>query len=871
MAANTSFKVQCPSCEAMVPIRDPNLVGKKIDCPKCKYRFVVEDPEGTDGDPVAAAPAKGKGKAKPAGKKGGNNVLILGSVLGGIALIVLGVGLYMLIAGGGDSNASKPVVPPVTSTTPAVSVPAPSAAAPAPAAETTAAAANTAPTPAAAAAAPQAPAAEALDPGVQTQVGEVSNLLPNDTQAVISINVDRLRNSTLGQQAFETPFGFRPDTFKNGFGLGIEEIAWLLRGENFGQNWSFNVIKMHRDVTLADFAGPLGLKKGAKSPIQGRNYFVIAPNPLLDHLSTILQSEIESREARGGGRKKESSGPLTLVLLDSKTVVVAQEDAMQEFLQANAEPRKLSKIAGDAGSTAPGGAPGGLPAPGERGGRAGGAAGGGEAGEGPQYTDRNAYLTIEPSLKAMLDRLETDKDNLVLTMAQRLQSDPAIVDRVREATGFRQLEVNGMNVLGVALLQLNNEKCKGEVGVDFFREQTAKDLEEALKAALPGAGHVLSLYLGGLPIDVDGASGGGGGTTAASEGGLATAGPGRGAPGGAPGGRPAGSTGGGSGDAKSTIKLERKGRTLVLNVDLSLNEKAYDRVYALAQGVVMRARGMVDMSGGQPRLYELAAAGTKYRNEAVAKEKKPANTYPRGTFPREDSQGRLSRTWPPNQRVSWMAGMLPFLGYQEIYDDIRLQDSWRSEMNVKQGSVLVPAFLDPRYPRPSWRAHPPSLGVTRDLGATHFVGVAGVGSDAGDYSASDPSVAKKLGVFGYERRTNAKDITDGLSNTIFMIQVPPTHQRPWIAGGGATVVGIPESRSIAPFVVTEGGKRGAHVLMCDGSVRFIRDDVSDDVMKALCTIKGGEEIADVNSVAPKVDPPKGPALKTAASAKAGGE
>jgi prepilin-type processing-associated H-X9-DG protein len=192
-------------------------------------------------------------------------------------------------------------------------------------------------------------------------------------------------------------------------------------------------------------------------------------------------------------------------------------------------------------------------------------------------------------------------------------------------------------------------------------------------------------------------------------------------------------------------------------------------------------------------------------------------------------------------------------------------------MNVKQGSVLVPAFLDPRYPRPSWRAHPPSLGITRDLGATHFVGVAGIGQDAADYSASDPTVAKKLGVFGYERRTNAKDIADGLSNTIFMIQVPPTHQRPWIAGGGATVVGIPESRSIAPFVVTEGGKRGAHVLMCDGSVRFIRDDVSDDVMKALCTIKGGEAIADVNSVAPKVDPPKGPALKTAASAKAGGE
>ena len=52
MATTASFKQQCPSCEAMVPIRDPKLVGRKIDCPKCKYRFVVEDP-GTSAEEEA--------------------------------------------------------------------------------------------------------------------------------------------------------------------------------------------------------------------------------------------------------------------------------------------------------------------------------------------------------------------------------------------------------------------------------------------------------------------------------------------------------------------------------------------------------------------------------------------------------------------------------------------------------------------------------------------------------------------------------------------------------------------------------------------------------------------------------------------------
>ena len=285
----------------------------------------------------------------------------------------------------------------------------------------------------------------------------------------------------------------------------------------------------------------------------------------------------------------------------------------------------------------------------------------------------------------------------------------------------------------------------------------------------------------------------------------------------------------------------------------------------------MRMKGMVDMASGEPRFYELSDAVKKYRDADLSKEKekKPKDTYPRATFPRDEGVGRLSRTWPPNQRVSWMAGLLPFLGYQEIYDGIQLKESWRSELNMKQGAVLIPQFLNPRYPRPAWRAHPPSVGVTRDLGATHFVGIAGIGIDAADYPLSDTGVAKKLGVFGYDRRTAVKDIADGMANTAYMIQVPPTHQRPWIAGGGATVAGIPETRSVQPFVSTQAnGKRGTYLLMCDGSVRFVKDDIADDVFKALCTFKGGETV-DPNADAPKVDRPKGPSMKTADAGKSG--
>ena len=154
---------------------------------------------------------------------------------------------------------------------------------------------------------PSAAGVVALSPGIQTPVAEISNLLPNDTQSIMSINMDRLRTCTLGQQAFESRVGIQPEAFKTGFGLGVEEITRFVRAEHFGgQGWSFNVMKTHRPVTLAEFQPPLGLQKAPKSPIQGRDYFLIAPNPLLDHLVGILQSELE----RGTEKAPERRSPI---------------------------------------------------------------------------------------------------------------------------------------------------------------------------------------------------------------------------------------------------------------------------------------------------------------------------------------------------------------------------------------------------------------------------------------------------------------------------------------------------------------------------------------------------------------------------------
>src|SRR5438105_9903574 len=95
----SSFKVPCPSCEAQVLIKNPNLIGTKVECPKCKYRFKVEAPK--EEAAAAEAPAKVE-SAADAGKKAKKKKMLIGVGLGVLAVGLLGAGGYAIF--GGDSK-----------------------------------------------------------------------------------------------------------------------------------------------------------------------------------------------------------------------------------------------------------------------------------------------------------------------------------------------------------------------------------------------------------------------------------------------------------------------------------------------------------------------------------------------------------------------------------------------------------------------------------------------------------------------------------------------------------------------------------------------------------------------------------------------
>ena len=49
MAATATFKQQCPTCEAMVSVKE-TMVGKKVECTKCKDKFIAKKPVAVEDD-----------------------------------------------------------------------------------------------------------------------------------------------------------------------------------------------------------------------------------------------------------------------------------------------------------------------------------------------------------------------------------------------------------------------------------------------------------------------------------------------------------------------------------------------------------------------------------------------------------------------------------------------------------------------------------------------------------------------------------------------------------------------------------------------------------------------------------------------------
>lgn len=215
----------------------------------------------------------------------------------------------------------------------------------------------------------------------------------------------------------------------------------------------------------------------------------------------------------------------------------------------------------------------------------------------------------------------------------------------------------------------------------------------------------------------------------------------------------------------------------------------------------------------------------------------------------------------PESRLSWIASTLPFLGHLDWHGELNFRRPWNSPHN--RGVAM----------RPLEEMINPLLGAAQTeagFPVTHYVGLAGVGADAGELPADDP----RAGVFGFRRQIATSAIGDGASNTIAIVGVSD-QLGPWAAGGQATVRALTQRPYInGPDGFGSGQQDGMLVGMADGSVRFISADVDPRVLERLATINGGETVDLASLEAPQIaarptepvsDEPHAPTTDTAAS------
>jgi prepilin-type processing-associated H-X9-DG protein len=199
---------------------------------------------------------------------------------------------------------------------------------------------------------------------------------------------------------------------------------------------------------------------------------------------------------------------------------------------------------------------------------------------------------------------------------------------------------------------------------------------------------------------------------------------------------------------------------------------------------------------------------------------------------------------PVGQRLSWLAGILPYLEPpppalpapgtarrpskpQVTAEHLHPDLAWDDPKNRPAVDTVLAEYLCPDALGQLGAATP---------GRTSYVGMAGVGPDSAALPAGDPHA----GFFGYERRLTRKELEAGrgASQTLLALETARDNG-PWAQGGPATVRGLdPAERPYAgpgrPFGGLHPG--GFNALFADGGVEFKRDSISSEHLETLAAL-----------------------------------
>jgi hypothetical protein len=208
---------------------------------------------------------------------------------------------------------------------------------------------------------------------------------------------------------------------------------------------------------------------------------------------------------------------------------------------------------------------------------------------------------------------------------------------------------------------------------------------------------------------------------------------------------------------------------------------------------------------------------------------KPFLSHLRGSFQRKGPTNRLHQillalhnyhdtnghfpaaaTYDKEKRplLSWRVQLLPFLGETDLYKQFHLDEPWDSDHNKK---------LIEKMPKVFDSTADPKLAAA---GKTTFLAPRGAAT-----------------MFPDKRGVRIAEVTDGTSNTIFVVDADDAHAVPWTK---------PEDLTYDPEEPSKGLSsrfgEGFLVGFVDGSIHFLPKKLPGETLRGLFTRNGGEVV-----------------------------
>ncbi len=222
--------------------------------------------------------------------------------------------------------------------------------------------------------------------------------------------------------------------------------------------------------------------------------------------------------------------------------------------------------------------------------------------------------------------------------------------------------------------------------------------------------------------------------------------------------------------------------------------------------------------------------------------------FPSATIPNENL--------PCCERLSYLVELITYMDQLRLLMD--KEKGWHDEENLVPKISISDENHRPIGTKPlgeikTFRCPADATISPADQASlTNYMGISGVGSNAAELRLGYPGV----GFFGCERQIKLEDIKDGTANTLAIMETD-WKNGPWTAGGFSTVRSL--NFEDAPYVGAgrafgSGHRRGAHwwsptssvvftqAVFADGSVHTLTAEISPEVLEALATISGAEEI-----------------------------